>query len=114
METIEMVIKCTDCKCVLELPVILPCSDSICKKHVKEGASQFHCLACDIIHAVPNAGFPVNKALAVLLDRQIQNSRFSAEYTKAFDSIKDLENKIDKAKLFQKDPHFSSTKSSAS
>jgi hypothetical protein len=106
METIEEAIKCAECKRVLESPVLLPCSDSICKKHVKEGASEFHCLACDIIHPVPSAGFPVNKALALMLKRKIQNSRFSPEYNRALESIKDLENKVDEAKLFQRDPHF--------
>jgi hypothetical protein len=106
MEMIKEAIKCAECKSVLESPVFLPCSDSICKKHVKEGASEFHCLACDIIHQVPNVGFPVNKALAVLLKRKIQNSKFSPEYNRALESIKHLENKVDEAKLFQRDPHF--------
>jgi hypothetical protein len=106
METIEEAIKCAECKRVLESPVLLPCSDSICKKHVKEGASEFHCLACDIIHPVPSRGFPVNKALSIMLERKIQNNKFSAEYNCAFDSFKNLEKKVDEVKLLQKDPHF--------
>jgi hypothetical protein len=106
METIEKVIKCTECMCVLESPVILPCSDLICKKHVKEEAREFHCLACDIIHPVPSGGFPVNKALGIMLDQKIQNNRFLPEYHSAFDSFKNLGKAIDEAKLFQKDPPF--------
>jgi hypothetical protein len=47
-----------------------------------------------------------NKALAIMLDQKIQESKFSPEYHTALDSIKDLENKVEEAKLFKIDPHF--------
>jgi cell fate (sporulation/competence/biofilm development) regulator YmcA (YheA/YmcA/DUF963 family) len=106
METLATAIKCTQCKQTLESPVILPCSDSICKKHVKDEAREFHCLQCDIIHAVPTGGFLKNKALAILLVENIQKNKFHPQYESAFDSFKNLEKSVDKMKLLHKDPFY--------
>jgi hypothetical protein len=106
METIELAIKCVECKSVLDSPVLLPCSDSICKKHVKEGAKEYHCLASDIINPVPNAGFLYNKGLALLVNQKIQKAKFHPEYTSACDAFKSVEKLVDEMKLLQKDPHY--------
>jgi hypothetical protein len=106
METIHNAIKCTQCKNTLESPVLLPCSDSICKKHVKEGEKEYHCLNCDVIHPVPNAGFPHIKALSMLLDQNIQKAKFDRDYMNALDSFKKLEIAVDEMKLLQKDPFY--------
>jgi hypothetical protein len=106
METIELAIKFVECKCVLESPVLLPCSDSVCKKHIKDGAKEYHCLACDIIHPVPNAGFLHNKGLTILVNQKIQKAKFSSQYETAFDAFKSVEKLVDEMKLLQKYPHY--------
>jgi hypothetical protein len=111
METIEEAIKCAECKCVLDSPVLLPCSDSVCEKHIKQGDKEYHCLVCDIIHPIPSAGFPRNKSLAILIQEKIQNSNFSPEYRQAFGAFRNLEKVVDEMKLLQKDPHFFINKS---
>jgi hypothetical protein len=105
METIESAIKCSICRNILESPVLLPCSDSICKKHVTIlGGQELHCLECDTIHAVPAAGFLENKALSKLLEANIEKVKFPTEYTHACDSMKALAKCLDEFRSFQKDP----------
>jgi hypothetical protein len=107
METIENAIKCSLCKGVLESPVFLPCSDSICKRHVMQGAQELlHCLECDTIHAVPASGFPENKALTKILNAKIQKAKYTPEYTSAFESIRQMATVLDEFKLFHKDPFY--------
>lgn len=58
--------KCIECKNILEDPVILPCGDSVCRKHIptEDGEVRtFTCKMCCIDHRVPRAGFPTNKVL---------------------------------------------------
>ena len=61
--------KCSECENMLEKPVILPCGESVCRKHIpvvaKEGGEnpKFYCKVCDDSHHVPSDGFPANKAL---------------------------------------------------
>jgi hypothetical protein len=62
MEVFHDSLKCTKCKMVFEMPVlILPCGDSICQKHVVvetcSNATEYHCEACDFTHVIPSAGF---------------------------------------------------------
>jgi hypothetical protein len=106
MEAVESALKCAECKAILESPVLLPCSDSVCKKHIKPDAKEFHCLVCDLIHAIPADGFLDNKALAILLTAKIQKAKFTPEYTNAYSSFKNLEKIVTDLKQFQKDPYF--------
>jgi hypothetical protein len=106
MEAIESALKCVECKAILESPVFLPCSDLICKKHVKPDAKEFHCLHCDIIHPIPDAGFPHNKGLAIMLEAKVQKVKCIPEYSNAFSSFKLLGKVIDDMSLLQKDPFY--------
>jgi hypothetical protein len=77
MQSRESTKKCALCKNILESPVLLLCSHSICEKHVEEGEifKEFvHYLTCDKIYQLANRGclVPVNKALmmaAIMLNR---------------------------------------------
>jgi cell fate (sporulation/competence/biofilm development) regulator YmcA (YheA/YmcA/DUF963 family) len=104
-ETLLVALKCSECKFTLESPVILPCGDSICQSHVKQETQEFHCLVCDLIHPIPNAGFPPNKNLAILINEKIDKLKFNPQYESAFDSFKCVEKLVDEMKLFQKDPY---------
>jgi hypothetical protein len=106
MEAFKQSLKCTQCKGWLELPVLLPCGDSICQKHVTSESKECHCLECDSIHSVPSAGFPQNKALKKQLDARVQEANFCKEYTTAFESFKSLEETFEAMTLFKRDPSF--------
>jgi hypothetical protein len=71
MEAILNLIKCVECKSVLNTPVLLRCGHSICQEHVvnnKSEIKQYHCLDCDLDYAIPDEGFPRNVALETLLN----------------------------------------------
>jgi DNA repair exonuclease SbcCD ATPase subunit len=108
MEVVGNSIKCVQCKAVLECPVVLPCGDCVCKKHVQqqETINEFHCLACDTVHFIPAGGFIEIKALRTLLEAKIQKAKFTPEYTSACSSFKNLEQMIDELKHFKKDPYY--------
>jgi hypothetical protein len=106
METIKKAIKCSSCLHILARPVLLPCGHSICQKHVKHESKEFHCLACDTISLIPKQGFPQNQALAVLIEENIQQTKFPSLYEEAMSSFKILDKKVDDMKKFQTDPYF--------
>jgi chromosome segregation ATPase len=105
MEAILDSIKCTECKHVLDSPILLHCGHSICDYHVKPGAKDFHCSVCDIVHVVPRSGFSRNLALESQLKAKIQNARFCPQYESAVDSIRDIEKSFHDLKLLQTDPY---------
>jgi hypothetical protein len=112
METIASAIKCSLCRGVLDSPVLLPCSDLICQRHVHQpgdvgGAGELmHCLECNASHTIPPGGFPEVKVLTKLLNAKINKLTFPIEYTNAFDSIRQTAKALDEFKLFQNDPYY--------
>jgi hypothetical protein len=106
MEAIESAVRCAECRAILECPVLLPCSDSICKKHVTPEASEYYCLSCDVAHPVPPGGFPENKSLQILLNAKIRKTKFSSLRDSASEAFHTLSKKVHDAQLFQQDPYF--------
>lgn len=101
METILKAIQCSECNNVLESPVFLPCSHSICKKHTTEKKSRenLRCAKCGLDHEIPSNGFPLNEALYQIIDAQIGSIDFGCVHKEATEScgklnryIQDLEN----------------------
>jgi hypothetical protein len=99
-------LKCLECQNILEKPVVLPCGDFICMKHLKPDSSEHLCTTCDILHAIPNGGFRENKTLAKLLKTNIHEAKFCKEYENAYVSFKNLEKTFEESKLFNKDPYL--------
>jgi hypothetical protein len=99
-------LKCTQCHRFLTSPVLLPCGHSICKDHVQSSDHEYHCIACDVIHVVPDEGFIKNLALDCQLKANIQDVLVCPEHKSAFDSFKEFEAHLDEFKLIQKDPFF--------
>jgi hypothetical protein len=107
MEEIHISLKCTECKCILEKPVVLPCGDCICQRHVKQDSNEYTCLVCDIIHPVPRGGFcPVN-ALERLIKAKFHTMKFPPEYESTLKSLRDFEKLLDQLEVFKKDPYYS-------
>jgi hypothetical protein len=103
---VESALKCVQCRSILDCPVLLPCSDSICKKHVPQEASDFHCLQCDLNHVVPAGGFPHNKSLQILLAANVQTANVSPLHQSALASFNKLTRIIDEAHLLHSDPFY--------
>lgn len=81
-EYIFKTIRCIECKCILSSPVVLPCGNSVCQKHVPSSLEQssFECHICGHMHEIPanNKGFAPNIAISHLLDQ------YSDEYKLTF------------------------------
>jgi chromosome segregation ATPase len=108
METIENSIKCFECTSVLEKPVLLPCGESICYKHVKLNETVgFTCRKCaGILHATPVGGFLHNKALEAIINAKIHKIQLCDEYDDAYRACKSLNKSISEVSLFRNDPYY--------
>jgi uncharacterized protein YoxC len=70
MENLLNTVKCVECNCILQSPVILPCGKSVCQKHVsqQDSANSYNCHICGNVHSVPENGFVANDAINLLID----------------------------------------------
>ena len=98
------ILKCNVCNSLLESPVVLPCSETICKKHVTE--IKIKCKFCNNDHQVPHNGFPSDKRLSKLLSREYYKINFEENHSKAVKSCKDFEKIIDEFKTTIDYPYY--------
>jgi hypothetical protein len=106
MNKISSAIKCVNCKNVLQTPVLLPCSHSICKKHVTDddkGAAIF-CNNCGLEHSIPQNGFLLQEALAKIIDSQIFNLNFGKDHQEANEACTKLDECLNIFQQLLKDP----------
>ena len=112
----DEVFKCSYCNCLLESPVILPCSETICERHVNEIVTNgiipgdntirsIKCNSCNDDHPIIKHGFPRDKRVAKLLARGFHRMNFGETHSKATNSCKLLTETIDKLKKLTDDPN---------
>jgi hypothetical protein len=108
MEEIEDSIKCSECNRVLETPILLPCGDSICQKHIiNADHKEYCCRLCHTIIRTQERVFPINKALAKIINTRIQKIKLTSEYEYAYSSCKKLKRVVDDFNLLRQKPyHF--------
>lgn len=102
MEAISNAIKCVNCREVLVSPVVLPCSDSICKKHVTY--QSIICGECGIEHKVPENGFIDASALAEIIAAQIDQIDLGSLHKQAKKSCESFEELLTQFENLLKDP----------
>lgn len=102
MDKILKAVKCVECREVLEIPLILPCNHSICKKHVID-KDTIICSRCGVEHK--NAHFPMNEALADIIASKVMSIDFGRIHKKATESCNRLEIILKKAEDLLKDPN---------
>jgi hypothetical protein len=107
MDKISDAIKCVNCRNVLDLPVILPCGCSICKKHTIElKGPTILCCSCEIDHPLPQNGrFLPNKGLAKIVEAEISALDFGKEHTEAKQSCTRLDEILTDIENVLKDPY---------
>jgi hypothetical protein len=106
MNMISNAIKCVVCKHVLTSPVILPCGDSICKKHTIDAKGPLLCGKCDLEHPIPsNGGFPPNNGLAEIIAAQIGNLDFGKEHRQAKHLCQHFDDLLTKIEEILQDPY---------
>ena len=83
MNDILKALECSTCQQILNVPVLLPCTHSICKVHVDEAQTEtdtIWCLKCDLKHQIPiDVGFTRIEALQHIISTQIVQSPLAAE-----------------------------------
>ena len=107
MEIILDVMKCALCYELLESPVILPCSCSICKKHVQNQTNNvIRCEICRVEHQIPSDGFYANRALQKLIKAEITKLDFGNVHKIAKESCESVEETLNEFKVLLRDPSF--------
>jgi hypothetical protein len=105
MDKLSSALKCVNCRNVLESPVFLPCTHSICKKHTINAKSPILCRTCRIEHPLPeNGDFPINSALADILDAQLSKLDLGKGQKEAKCACQMLRNVLAKVDTLLKDP----------
>jgi hypothetical protein len=110
-------IKCVNCQKLVETPVILPCTHSICEKHsnIKPNDNNddedenlknqtIFCNACGVEHSIPLKGFTHNAALAQIVNARIDKIDLGEEHTSAKRMCEKLDDLITKCQQIVRDP----------
>ena len=108
MESIQKAIKCSACNKVLETPVFLPCSHSICKKHVteKNRGDKLRCAKCGFDHEIPANGFPVIEALCEIIEAKIGTIDLGIAYKEATESCAKFSRYVEEMEHLVNDPKY--------
>lgn len=100
-------IKCFHCHHVLVDPVMLPCGESLCLKHINDVVeSFFFCVECGDNHTIPRPlGFPRNKTVEKIIATKIDKFEFGTAYTKAHKACASLEQTLRDLDNLARDPY---------
>ena len=100
MDKVKKAITCVECLQTLELPVVMPCSHSICNYHMKgEKNTSIKCKECGVEHQIPmKSGFPKNQALEYILEAVKIDSLNSSKKHEAKERCDRLESLLKDAK----------------
>lgn len=104
MDRVKQATKCVECLQTIESPVLLPCSDSICEKHVNLNCrNSIICGGCGVEHQIPkNVGFPKNKALEEIISAKISFLDFGETHAKAKEQCTKIEGLLKSMDLLEK------------
>ena len=107
MNSILNAIKCSICQEILESPVILPCNDTICKKHVSNKINDLiRCEKCGVVHRIPSNGFQPLPFLEEIIKSEIGHLDFGSVHKEAKKSTKLFEEALKQLEILLKDPYF--------
>ena len=105
MDVLLESIKCKRCFSKLENPVSLPCGYVICEKHQHEGdIKAIYCSFCDIDHDIPTNGFPKNRFLEKLIEKNIDCIDLGDEYNATNQKIKRFSELFERFVKIKSDP----------
>lgn len=94
------------CREILESPVILPCNDTICKKHVLNQSNDvIRCGKCGVEHRIPINGFQPALALQEIIEAEIGHLDFGSVYNDAKKSCQSFEEALRDFEVLLKDPY---------
>jgi hypothetical protein len=86
--------------------VLLPCTDTICKKHVSNnGKNEIRCGKCGVEHRIPKNGFPKLSFLEEIIKSEIANLDFDSAHKEAKKSCESFEEALKEFEVLLKDPY---------
>jgi hypothetical protein len=89
-QSIKKLITCKWCKSILDEPVFLPCSETVCRKHSIE-INNKQCRFCDKVHVLKEAEqFPANKIVQDLFELKIKELDFGLSHKNASERLNEL------------------------
>ena len=108
MDRVIKLIKCAICHEIVESPVILPCNDTVCKKHVTSQIKDDHfkCDKCGDEHRIPANGFQPLPFLEELIKLGIDRLDFGSVHSNAKKSCASFEELLKEIEVHLKDPFF--------
>jgi hypothetical protein len=110
IDQVKALFDCCLCNQLLVDPVIIPCGNSICKKHLPDELfiensnnyeKTFKCDICQIDHFVPREGIFINKHIQNALDIKLDTVKQNPVYEKV---INGAQQKLAEIKALDKDP----------
>ena len=108
MYKILRAIKCKKCDSYLVDPVLLPCSHSICQRHIDLAGiinkRKIKCGKCSKDHVIPRSGFIHIDALSAIMNTRIGESTWNAIYEEAYQLCQTLEECVSNVEDVLKDP----------
>ena len=106
MDRIRNAIKCAICRDVLESPVILPCNDPICKRHVSNQTNDLiQCEKCGVKHLIPKNGFQPLPFLEEIIKSEIAYLDLGSVHKEAKKSCESFEEYLREFESILKDPY---------
>ena len=88
VEQIKNLFDCDICDKLLIDPIVLPCGNVVCKKHIE--INNFICIKCQKEHVIPENGYKVNSRIQKLLDIRLNTLKRSTVFN-------DCNNQIEQA-----------------
>ena len=73
-----------------EHPVILPCGESLCQKHLEEVNQIFTCYFCNEEHQIREDGYKINKTINMLMNIFLEIDPLRKEVYATFDKLNKL------------------------
>ena len=106
MDIILNAIKCAICSEILESPVILPCTETICKKHVSNQTNDvIRCEKCGVEHHIPANGFLPVPSLEAIIKSDIGHLDFGSVHREAKKSCESVEEALKELQVLLKAPY---------
>lgn len=103
---LDTLIKCDHCKQIYDDPIILPCSTTICSKHLPI-SKIYQCISCNQEHVRPENGFPIDKKAIKLIEMKtcvkIEQINFGTNNERAKIELNNLEKLINEADPLTRD-----------
>ena len=110
MDDIHNLVVCQYCKQVYKSPVILTCSNTICKQHVadllieKQG-NKIKCYFCQKEHEIPENGFIAERHIEQLIGHSLDKLNFGETHQKALHSCEKFRKSLQNLDNLKNRPH---------